>query len=137
MTDHTPGPPRDLTPATTDRRAVTPAPPRAAEAGNDHLLATLERLLALPATDVRGALDATADLVRAAVGADKVDVFLHDPTIDSLVATGVSDSPMGRRQKAQGLDRLPLANGGPTVEVYRTGVSYNNGHNPEDPCDGR
>jgi len=62
-----------------------------------------------------------------------VDIFLHDPTTDSLVAVGVSDTPMGRRQKSIGLDRLPLANGGPAVEVYRSGISYYGSHNDEDP----
>jgi GAF domain-containing protein len=112
-----------------------PGEPTAASArprGNGRLLATLEQLLALPATDLRAALDATTDLLHEAVGADKVDIFLHDPRIDSLVAMGVSDTPMGR-QTALGLDRLPVANGGPAVEVYRTGVPYNSGHNEADP----
>lgn len=134
MADHARGPQPQSPAAAPTHETAAPADNVAGNvAGNGRLLATLERLLALPATDMRGALDATADLIREAVGADKVDVFLHDPTIDSLVAIGVSDTSMGRRQVALGLDRMPLANGGPTVEVYRTGVTYNGGHNQDDP----
>lgn len=131
MTDHAHGTHAQDQDLTTDP-TTHPTHDATAPAGNGRLLATLEHLLALPATDVHGALDATSDLIRAAVQSDKVDIFLHDQTIDSLVAIGVSDTPMGRRQKAIGLDRLPLANGGPTVEVYRTGQPYNNGHNEAD-----
>ncbi len=106
---------------------------RRADAAPDRFLGTLERLLAIRATDVRGALDEAGSLIREAIEGDKVDIFLHDPSIDSLVAMGVSDSPMGRRQIAIGLDRIPLANGGLAVEVYRTGAPHNCGRNDEDP----
>ncbi len=105
----------------------------AAPTDNGRLLATLERLMAVQALELRAALNDTSDLIREAVKADKVDIFLHDPATDSLVAVGVSDTPMGRRQKSIGLDRLPLANGGPAVEVYRTGISHYSGRNDEDP----
>ena len=83
-------------------------------------LTTLEGLLAIQAMDVRGALDQASDLVAKALGADKVDVFLYDTTIDTLVALGTSATPMGRKQQALGLDRLPLSNHGKTAEVVKT-----------------
>ena len=99
----------------------------------DRLLVTLQQLLALEATDLGDALQRTCNPVGEALGADKVDVFLHDPAIETLVAVGTSDTPMGRRQHALGLDRLPLANGGRTVEVYQTGRPYYTGHADQDP----
>jgi len=97
------------------------------------LLTTLERLLAIQATDVKGALDEASDLVAEALRADMADAFLFDPATDSLVAVGTSDTAMGRRQHRMGLNRLPLANGGRTAVVYETGVSYRTGHAEEDP----
>lgn len=88
------------------------------------LLATLTQLLALPATTVRGAVVAACDCVAEALGADKVDGFLHEAGSDSLVAVGTSDSPMSRLQRSIGLDRLPLVQGGRAVEVFTTGEPY-------------
>jgi two-component system OmpR family sensor kinase len=96
-------------------------------------LAVLERLLALPAFDVRDALNRSSDLLAPVMAADKVDVFLHDPTRDSLVALGTSDTPMGRRQHALGLDVLPLANGGRAAQVYTGGAPFCTGETDHDP----
>ena len=100
----------------------------------DQLLRTLEQLLAIQATDLTGALTEASQALAGALGADKFDVMLHDPASDSLVALGVSDTPMGRRQRAIGMDRLPLANGGRLVEVYRTGQPYLTGRAEADPA---
>ena len=97
------------------------------------LLTTLQRLLAIQATDLRPALDEAATLVAEALSADKVDVFLHQAPIDSLVALGTSATPMGRRQHELGLDRLPLSNGGRAADVFRTGEPYASGRVDEDP----
>jgi two-component system, OmpR family, sensor kinase len=76
------------------------------------LLDTLARLLAIDTPDVDEALDEATLFLAEVLQADKVDVFLFDPSSATLVARGTSDTPMGRRQKALGLDRLPVANGG-------------------------
>ena len=99
----------------------------------DRLLATLERLLELPATEVKVTLSQAAQLIAEVLAADKVDIFFHDNTNETLVALGTSDTPMGRKQKAIGLDRLPMANGGRVVEVFLTGISYLTGHADQDP----
>ncbi|MDP9378772.1 MAG: GAF domain-containing protein [Chloroflexota bacterium] len=99
----------------------------------DTLLDTLEALMAIEATELKGALDQAADLLVGALGADKIDVSLHDPSIDTLVAMGISDTPMGRRQQQIGMDRLPVANGGRVVQVYETGEPYLTGRADEDP----
>jgi signal transduction histidine kinase len=52
--------------------------------------------------------------------ADKVDAFIYAPDIDTLIAVGTSSTPMGRRQQALGLDRLPVSNGGTAAHVFRT-----------------
>lgn len=97
------------------------------------LLATLEQLLAIGGTDVPSALTEAAQLVVDTFGADKVDAFLYDETTATLVAVGTSDTPLGHRQHALGLNRLPLANGGRLVEVFQTGRSYHTGQADADP----
>jgi signal transduction histidine kinase len=88
------------------------------------LFVTLTRLLGLPATTVRETLTAACDVLATVIATDKIDAFLHEPGSDSLVAVGTNDMPMSRHQRAVGLDRLPLANGGRAVEVFRTGRRY-------------
>jgi signal transduction histidine kinase len=101
--------------------------------GTARLLATLERLLAIETVDLTAALDTACNLVAEALGADKVDALFHEVDSDSLVAAGTSDTPMGRKQHAIGMDRLPLANGGREAEVYRTGQVYATGRADRDP----
>jgi two-component system, OmpR family, sensor kinase len=100
--------------------------------GRDLAASTLERLLALEATDVDSALEQAAQLVAEALNADKVDAFIYDPSIHSLVARGTSDTPMGRKQTALGLNLLQVANGGRTVEVFQTGRPFHTGRADED-----
>jgi DNA-binding CsgD family transcriptional regulator len=104
---------------------------------DQRLLTTLQQLLAIEALDRTAALSEAADLVSAALSADKVDAFLYQDEIESLVALGTSDTPMGRRQHELGLDRLQLANDGRAVEVYRTGGSFITGRADEDPAEVR
>ena len=112
-----------------DHRSSAGAPP----AAQLRLLATLEQLLAIRASGLKGALDEAAQLIAEALAADKVDAFLYDPDSASLVAVGTSDTPLGRRQHQLGLDRLPLANGGRIVAVYQSGAPFHTGHTEEDP----
>jgi signal transduction histidine kinase len=91
------------------------------------LLTTLERLLAIQATETKPTLDAASTLIAEALNADKVDTFLEDQATSTLVAVGTSITPMGRRQIELGLNRLPIANGGRAVEVFQTGEVYHSG----------
>jgi len=84
----------------------------------------LESLLRLPAGDLKATLNHVADVLAGATGANKVDAFLYEPARDSLVAVGTSTQPLSALQRAHGLDVLPLANGGCTVEVYKTGKTF-------------
>jgi signal transduction histidine kinase len=99
----------------TDQRGLAP--------GHHEMLGTLERLLAIEARDLDTALDAAAQAVAEALGADKVDAFMYDASTATLVARGTSDTPLGHKQRALGLHLLPLANGGRMVEVFQTGVA--------------
>jgi two-component system, OmpR family, sensor kinase len=104
------------------------------DAGRDNrLLATLQQLLRIRELRLGPALNEAADLVNRALGADKVDAFIYQRPIESLVAIGTSDTPMGRRQHELGLDRLPLANGGRAVVVYRDGGCFITGRSDQDP----
>ena len=100
--------------------------------GDDRLLETLQRLLAIQAPELRP-LNQASDLVAQTLGAEKVDVLLYEAAKDSLVAMGTSDTPMGRRQHELGLDRVPIANGGAQVRVFQTGEPYLTGHADQDP----
>jgi signal transduction histidine kinase len=102
---------------------------------SDRYLSTIEQLLAIRSTDLDEALDQAADLIARALGADKVDAFLYEPSTESLVAAGTSRTPMGHKQHAIGMDHLPLANGGPTVEVFQTGTSRLTGRADKDPAE--
>jgi len=103
--------------------------------GNERLLTMLERLLEIDATEIRAALFEMSQLLAHAFGADKVDIVLYDASIDSLVAMGTSDTPLGRKQRTLGLDRMPIANGGREVAVFQSGESHVTGHAEQDPAE--
>jgi len=100
---------------------------------DDRLLVMLQRLLAIRAAELRPVLDEASTLIAETFGADKVDVFVYRPDVDTLVAVGTSMTPMGERQQALGLDRLPLSNGGRAAWTFQTGEPYLTGHADEDP----
>ena len=101
--------------------------------GGDRLLETLQRLLAIQALELRPALTDACTSVAEVLGADKVDVFLYERASTTLVAMGTSETPMGRRQHELGLNRQPLANGGPAVRTFETGAPYLTGRADQDP----
>ncbi len=101
--------------------------------GENMRLETLRRMLAVHTVDVKDALTEVSDLLSDALAADKVDAFLYDSSIDTLVALGTSRTPMGSLQHQLGLDKLPVSNGGRTIEVYQTGEPYLTGRADEDP----
>jgi two-component system OmpR family sensor kinase len=105
------------------------------EPKHEALLTTLQRLLELPTTSVSETLYQSAQLVAQALHAEKVDTFLYDPATESLVAYGTSKTPMGTKEQAHGLDRLPLSEGGRAVEVYLTGRPYWSGQVQRDPAE--
>src|SRR5687767_14560481 len=100
-------------------------------------MATLERLLAIPATDLRSALTEASDLIASALAVDKVDAFLYDAGRDTLVALGTSSQPLSELQRQHGLDVLPLANGGVAVRVFQTGATFCTGRLDAEPDEPR
>jgi two-component system, OmpR family, sensor kinase len=97
------------------------------------LLTTMERLLAIDAADLALAMQEAVDPIAQAFGADKVDAMFLEPETQTLVALGTSDTPMGHRQHALGLHRLPLANGGRAVRSFETGMPQRSGRLDEEP----
>ena len=95
--------------------------------GQDRLLTTLEQLLEVQPVSLNTAMDHVATLLAQALDAEKVDAFLHDPATATLNAIGTSDTPLGHKQKARGLDHQPVANGGRTVQVFLTGQAHFSG----------
>jgi DNA-binding CsgD family transcriptional regulator len=102
---------------------------------DDRLLTTLQRLLGIRATSLRPAMDEAADLINAALNVEKVDVFTYEASTESLIAFGVSNTPMGRRQEEIGMHRQPLINGGRSASVYQTGAAYITGRADDDPVE--
>jgi DNA-binding CsgD family transcriptional regulator len=102
--------------------------------GRDHdrLLRALHLLLGLDVTDFEGALNAAARQVADVMQADKVDVFLLEQATAMLIAVGTNDSPMAQKQKALGLDRLPLEHGGHSAAVFQSGESRLSRHLDQD-----
>ena len=103
------------------------------DAQASRLLEMLEGLLALDAVGLDDAMTQAAQRLAEALGADKVDVFLHDPDGEALVAIGTSRTPVGRREHELGLDWLPIAGGGWAVGVFRSGRSHLSGHADREP----
>lgn len=97
------------------------------------MLLALEKLLELPAAELRPTMDRASELIGELLHADKVDIFFLEPQTQTLVAVGVNDTPMARKQQRLGLDRLQLANRGRFVQVFETGNSWLTGHQDEDP----
>lgn len=114
-------------------RVTTTITHRVADTRQQRLLSTLEQLLAIEGTTVKATLDRASDLIASAITAESIDVFLYDPSKETLAAMGTSNTPMGIRQHQIGLDRLPLANDGPEVTVFQTGNYYRTGHADQDP----
>lgn len=85
---------------------------------DQRLLDTFERFLALPTGSLELTLSGAADLVAGLLDADKVDAFLHDPTRNSLVALGTSRQPLSALQRKQGLDVVPVSDGGLSALVF-------------------
>jgi two-component system, OmpR family, sensor kinase len=102
-------------------------------ARESRLFATLRRLLALNTFDLMHALDEACVLVREALGADEVEVFIYDAPSASLIVMGALHSPTRLRQCASDLDRLLLTGGGLTVKVFRDGGCYRTGQATQDP----
>ncbi len=103
------------------------------DTGQQRLLSTLERLLAINATNIKSALNEASNLIADAICAEKTDVFIYEPSSETLVAMGTSNTPMGIRQHEIGLNRLPIANGGVEVFVFQSGDLYDTGHADKDP----
>lgn len=112
---------------------VTPDRPQSESERRERLWSALEKLLELPAAELHSTMASVSQLLAELFAADKVDVFFLEPASQTLVAAGVSDTPMGRKQKRLGLNRLQLANRGRIVEVFETGRSWHTGHQDEDP----
>jgi two-component system, OmpR family, sensor kinase len=95
--------------------------------GDRSLLQLLRDLRDLPVFNLNRALTEAATYVASWFGCDKVDAFILDEARASLTALGTSRTPLGARQKALGLDVLPLANGGRLAEAFNAGTSYRTG----------
>jgi DNA-binding CsgD family transcriptional regulator len=92
------------------------------------LFLALQQLLGLDVVELQAALTQAADVIAGVLRADKVDVFLYESESACLVALGTSRTPMGQRQKALGLDRLSIAEGGTPIQVFQMGRSHLSRH---------
>ncbi len=96
------------------------------------LVGLLQELLDLPALDPRDSLTAAASSVARWFRCEKTDIFLFDETRSSLVAMGTSETPLGIRQHALGLDIMAVAQGGRAVGVFQSGLPHLDAHVEQD-----
>ena len=101
---------------------------------DDRVLVMLQRLLGIRSPELRPALDEAidADQPRRS-GPTRSMSSSTRPTTTRLSPWAPARPPLGRRQRALGLDRLPLSNGGRAAWVFRTGEPYMTGHADQDP----
>jgi len=99
------------------------------------LLRILHGLLASDVATLDDAMQRASDDLAAVFRADKVDILLHDPADDLLVAVGLSATPMGEQLRALGLDRLPVGSVGRVPETFRTGAAHVTGDARADPLE--
>jgi DNA-binding CsgD family transcriptional regulator/uncharacterized protein YigA (DUF484 family) len=91
------------------------------------VLELLSWLRQIDTASVEAAFQHVADVLATTFGAEKADAFLLDPAQDMLVALGTSRTPLGDRQRALGLNRLPIAGGGRIVWVFNGGRPFLDG----------
>jgi two-component system, OmpR family, sensor kinase len=120
---------------TSRAQVITWANEHGLTAGQDRLLTLLEQLLDIEGTNLDEALDHAAQLTVEAFGTDKVDIFIYEPRSNSLIARGASHTPLGRLQRAIGMDIQPVVNGGRAVDVFHSGNCYLTGHADQDSCE--
>ena len=101
-----------------------PAASRAA----DDVLALLKRLQTLEPTDLSGALRQATEVLAVFFSADACDAFVCDAAGENLVALACSRTPLAERQRALGLQRLPLSHGGRVGWVYEQQQPFRDGH---------
>ena len=87
--------------------------------GADAVLALLTRLKTLGPTHLRGALQHATEVLSAFFGADACDAFVANPAQEILVALASSRTPLADRQRALGLQQLPLSHGGRVAWVFQ------------------
>jgi signal transduction histidine kinase/CheY-like chemotaxis protein len=100
---------------------------------DESLVPVVEQLLALPGGAVEPTLHAAANVVARALRAEKLDIWSHDAEGDSLFVQGINDGELPRRERALGMDRLPIAAGGRLIGVYLSGEPYITGRADLDP----
>jgi len=74
-------------------------------------------------SDLKATLGPVADRVSEVIGCEKVDILFLDPERNAFVSLGVSQTPLGHKQKELGLDIVPALAPSLLAHVYRTGES--------------
>jgi len=98
----------------------------------DQQLRTLEQLLTVRGSQLPAVIEQASLVLLKTLDVDKADIYCHDPASHALVAVATAVTPLGYRQRAAGLHRVPLDNGGRLAAVFRTGVPYRSGHADQD-----
>lgn len=97
------------------------------------LLYAAERLLSIQGADLKEVLNSVASLLGEVLGAEKIDAFMYEAPTDTLVVLGCSDTPLTRRQREIGLDRIRIAERDAIVAVFEDGRLFRTGSADRDP----
>ncbi len=74
-------------------------------------------------SDLQAALTPVASRVAEVMGSEKVDIIFLDPERNAFVSLGVSQTPLGHKQRELGLDIVPAPAASLLADVYQTGES--------------
>jgi two-component system, OmpR family, sensor kinase len=74
-------------------------------------------------SDLKATLGPVATRIAEVMGSEKVDIMFLDPERSAFVSLGVSQTPLGHKQKELGLDIVPAQAATLLAQVYRTGES--------------
>ena len=98
----------------------------------DDVLTLLRRLQTLGSTHSPGALQQVTEVLTVFFEADACDAFVSDAAGENLVALASSCTPLAERQRALGLEHLPLSHGGRVGWVYQQRQPFRDGHVEDD-----
>src|SRR4051794_38099584 len=100
---------------------IVPSTRLADQATQACLFTAVAAVLSIKSDSLQHAWSQAASTIRSALGADLVDLLLHEARAGDLVAIGRPTSALGHQQRAAGLDQRPLAAGSLVARVFQTG----------------
>ena len=88
-----------------------------------HFIKLLHTIATIPDSEATEALAHTlTNQLCTITQAEVASIMLHSVATDELISLGISDTLLGRLQRENGHDHIPLATSGPLLQVFQSGV---------------